>query len=241
MNIIETVAPIPIEELKKYFEDNDTGYLIDYENSKLKGTKLLIYLSNLDIPCDIKIDTESEEYFSLLTDYLNCPFLLDIPVLEMSAIELILCKKKIYQDETLEKFIQENTEILNKWEKILDSCTLFNMYCVQEDSFKEFVKSYPAAQEESLDGINYVNLFKYPELYEYMSKIRKENLYYYEKHFNDYMFKGKNLYSYWAVPENPLFLLTFSIASGNFDTEEYIKSKKEDIADILSTPENIPN
>lgn len=235
MNIIETVAPIPIEDLKKYFEDNNTKYLIDYENSKLKGTKLLIYLSNLDIPCDIKIDTESENYYSLLTDYLNCPFLLDIETLELSAIELILCKKKILQDDTLEKFVQENFEIITKWEKILDSCTLFNMYCVQEDSFKDFVKSHRVAEEESLEGINYVNLFKYPHLYEYLSNIRMENLYYYEKHFNDYMFKGKNLYSYWAVPENPLFLLTFSIASEELDIKEYFNAKKEDI-DFLTTP-----
>ena len=28
------------------------------------------------------------------------------------------------------------------------------------------------------------------------------------------MFKGKNLYSYWANDNNPLFLLTVSIANG---------------------------
>jgi hypothetical protein len=50
MKIIETTAPVKIEELKKYFADKDTFYLIDYANSDLKGTKLLTYLSNLDIP-----------------------------------------------------------------------------------------------------------------------------------------------------------------------------------------------
>ena len=57
--IIETKAPIAIDELKKYFTDKDVSYLIDYEKSDLKGKKLLTYLSNLDIPADIKnVDLE---------------------------------------------------------------------------------------------------------------------------------------------------------------------------------------
>ena len=47
MNVIETTAPIKIEELKKYFADKETFYVIDYANSDLKGSKLLTYLSNL--------------------------------------------------------------------------------------------------------------------------------------------------------------------------------------------------
>ena len=49
-NVIKTIAPIAIEDLKKYFLDKSITYNIDYTNSKIKGTKLLTYISNLDIP-----------------------------------------------------------------------------------------------------------------------------------------------------------------------------------------------
>ena len=52
--IIETTAPIPFEELKKYFQNDKTRYIVDVENSELQGTKLLTYLGNLDIPIDIQ-------------------------------------------------------------------------------------------------------------------------------------------------------------------------------------------
>jgi hypothetical protein len=46
------------------------------------------------------------------------------------------------------------------------------------------------------------------------------------------MFKGKNMYSYWANENNPLFLLTYGISSGIVDTDEYISSKKQDIQEL---------
>ena len=51
--MIETIVPIDLKNLKKYFEDKSESYMIDYEKSKLKGAQFLTYISNLDIPCDI--------------------------------------------------------------------------------------------------------------------------------------------------------------------------------------------
>ena len=48
--IIETKAPIAIDDLKKHFTDENVEFLIDYDKSDLKGEKLLTYLSNLDLP-----------------------------------------------------------------------------------------------------------------------------------------------------------------------------------------------
>ena len=58
MNVIETTAPIELEELKLFFNDKDTFYLIHYEESTLQGSKLLTYLGNLEIPCDIGFTTQ---------------------------------------------------------------------------------------------------------------------------------------------------------------------------------------
>jgi hypothetical protein len=41
------------------------------------------------------------------------------------------------------------------------------------------------------------------------------------------MFKGNNLYSYWANENNPMFLLTTSIATGAITGEDYVSAVQE--------------
>ena len=43
------------------------------------------------------------------------------------------------------------------------------------------------------------------------------------------MFKGKNLYEYWATENNPLFLISFGISEGLKLTE----NKEEELNDTL--------
>ena len=57
MNLVK--APLEIGDLQLYFENKDIKFLIDYEGSTLKGEELLVYLSNLELPCDLKIDDDT--------------------------------------------------------------------------------------------------------------------------------------------------------------------------------------
>lgn len=230
MNIIKTIAPIPIEDLKKYFLDNNTRYEIDYKNSTLKGSKLLIYLGNLNIPCDISTDADNE-FIELLKDYFNSRTLVQVPILEQAALEVLLTSKLgPAESETtltnvqISKFIEDNQDIIKQWTCILDSLTLFNMQMVEVDEFKDFVKGFPENDTDDLTGINFLNLLKHSVFYMFYQKLEKANLSNYTKYFNEYMFKGKNLYHYWADENNPLFLLTYGIASGEYTAEDYEKS-----------------
>lgn len=240
MKIIETIAPIPIEKLKIYFEEKDVQYSITYKDSILKGSKLLIYLSNLDIPCDIDLDYDDDEFFPLLTDYLNSPFLIDgnLKLLHNEIISILCYKKKIFNLDSpiieYENFIENNKEILDKWEKVLDSCMLYNFYIVKVPEFQEYVKSFPkaSAEDEDLRGINFVNLFKYEYFYTYYLVLDKTNFRYYEKYFNEYFFKGKNLFNYWATKENPYFLMNLAITDKNMNAEDYIEAKNKTIEEL---------
>ena len=136
MEIINTTAPISIEELKKYFVNKDTKYIIDYKNSKLKGLKLLTYLSNLDVPCDIQLDITDPEFIDLLKDYLTCPFIVNIELLELATIHLLFHAKDMIKEvppnalivsSIMSKFVIDNADIINKWVNILDSLTLYNI------------------------------------------------------------------------------------------------------------------
>ena len=115
MKIVNTTAPIQIEDLKKYFSDNEVVFFIDYKNSSLKGKKLLIYLGNLDIPCDINFEnSNNEEINEIISEYLNLPSLVNIPILEKITIQLLFEKKNIFLEKNKE-LIEKNNVILNEW------------------------------------------------------------------------------------------------------------------------------
>ena len=231
-NVINTIAPISIEDLKKYFLDKSITYNIDYTNSKLKGAKLLTYISNLDIPCDITFDNKNEKD-ELLKEYLNSSVLCNIPSLELQTIKLMLEYKEIGTEKNpilYKNFIVDNLEIIKQWESKLDSLTLYNMYIVNYPEMQEFAKGFTEDNTDDLSGINFLSLLKHEDFFIYYSKIKESNLKFYTKYFNEYMFKGKNLYSYWATENNPLFLITFGISEGIQLTEN--KEEESNVAPI---------
>jgi hypothetical protein len=104
MNIVETTAPISIEQLKKYFVDKNTFYSINYRESNLKGSKLLTYISNLDIPCDINFAGCSyEEFYNMLEDYLQSTMIVNVNSLEQAIINILLQTKDIIKKQELAK------------------------------------------------------------------------------------------------------------------------------------------
>jgi hypothetical protein len=234
MNLVETVAPISIENLKKYFTDKTTFFVINYKDSSLKGAKLLTYLSNLDVPCDIDLSHVSEEdCYGLLKDYLQSPMIVNIPSLEMFTI-MILSQVKGLRPVVDAKFIDDNKETLDKWVSKLDSLTIYNMSIVNDENFKNFAKQFPEDPTDELAGVNFVSLLKRPEFYDLYATVDKDQLKYYTHYFNDYMFKGKSLYTFWATENNPLFMLTYGISEGMFTPEEYNNAKKQSLEELVN-------
>ena len=234
MNIVETVAPISIEDLKKYFADKTTFFLINYKDSSLKGAKLLTYLSNLDIPCDISVNgCSEEECYSLIKEYLHTTMLVNVPSLE-KAVTHILHQFKELQPLQDKQFIEDNKEILSKWVSKLESLSLYNMYIVGDESFKSFVDGFEKDETDELVGINFISLLKNNDFYSFYGNTDQRNLKFYTHYFNDYMFKGKNMYSYWANDNNPMFLLTYGIAEGMITGETYNSAKQKTLEELAN-------
>jgi hypothetical protein len=232
MNIVETTAPISIDNLKKYFTDKTTFFVINYKNSLLKGTKLLTYLSNLDIPCDINFkDCSTDECFSIIKDYLHTSMIVNIPSLEKTTIAILHQVKQLCAIHDKE-FIEQNKEILDKWISKLESLTLYNMYIVKDETFKEFVDSFQIDESEELVGVNFISLLKRKDFYSFYKNTKQENLKFYSHYFKDYMFKGKSMYSYWANENNPLFLLTYGVAEGIVTGDSYNLAKQKTIKEL---------
>jgi hypothetical protein len=224
MNILNVSAPIEIEDLKKYFTDKTTFYKINYAESKLKGSKLITYLSNLDLPADITLNVSDDEIYDLVKDYMNSPMLVNISSLEFTVMSIIEEAKGLHNNGH-KKFIDENQELLDKWISRLDSLTLYNMFIINSEETKTFAESFPLDETKEVTGINFISLLKHPEFYSLYRKIDKSKLKFYKNYFNEYMFKGKNIYSFWANENNPLFLLTFGIGSGDVTAEQYVEAR----------------
>jgi hypothetical protein len=230
MKIIETTTPISIENLKEYFADNDVCFLIDYENSTLRGNKLLTYLSNLEIPCDIKFSNDDDLY-ELIVEYFNSQMLLNIDSLEKKALEILLqCK---YEPEIVnernEKFIEENIQIISKWISLIESLTVYNMFIIKKEETQDFVKIFPVVENDDLRGINFVSLLKHEIFYDLITTIDPKNLLYYKEYFENNVFKGKNLFEFWSNEKNILFLLTFGMM------ENIIKVDENGISEIVES------
>jgi hypothetical protein len=230
MRIIETKAPLELEQLKEYFTDKNVFYLINYEQSSLQGDMLLTYLSNLEIPCDIVVE-QTDNCMSLLKDYLNFKQIVSIPFLEHKTIDVLFQTKGFYKGDD-EQFIEENKEIIEKWIEKLDSLSLFNMWVVNDNSFKEFAENFPEDSSNDITGINFVSLLKHEHFYSYYNEVNEAHLKFFSAYFEDYMFKGNNLYSYWANENNPMFLLNWAISSGNLDVNAYNEAIAKDIWEL---------
>jgi hypothetical protein len=226
VSIIKTPAPIDIADLKKFFIDKETFFEIDYAASTIREEKLLVYISNLDLPCDITVDND-DDALELVRCYLESNFLVSLPSLEALVISLLLQHKGIEEVKNQDMLTALSLQ-LDSWVQKLDSLPLFNMYCINDEELQEWVKSEHKENDTAeLTGVNFVSLLKYEDFYQFYEKIDSTPTYY-SKYFNEYMFKGSNLFSYWANENNPMFLLTSAIAEGQIDTENYIKCVEQE-------------
>jgi hypothetical protein len=201
---IHTIAPIPMADLRRKFSE-DVEYVIDYANSKHKGKALITYLSNLAIRCTIDV-TDFDEACDLLAVYMEIPTLVDLPDLEDFAFHMMLAfnGKVSGLDFDPAPFIEKHREILTTWKRRLDSLPLFALHTTGK--YADYIKSFPEDTDSSLAGINFVNMMKHPEFVFYTEGADQSTYTWNEKFFNEYIFAGKNMFHFFAVPTNPLFI-----------------------------------
>jgi len=173
--IRETVAPLPIETIKEYFHDKEISFLVDYENSKIADKIFLTYVSNLDIPLDIKLrkDFPKEKLFSLIDAYMDVKTICDVKTLNMMVVHILLkaigvntkesLSNTFMSEELVDEFIETRKEKVSKWAHFLDSSMLFLIYSYKDLNEKIKVEeSFPKIEDANYVGLNIVNLFSVP-------------------------------------------------------------------------------
>lgn len=234
-DVINTIAPISIVDLKKYFANKNLTYIIDYAGSTLKGNTLLTYLSNLDLPCDVSGFADQSEIEELLRAYFESPFIVRIPALEKLAIAVLFEFKGLIEPSALATFIAANKDIITHWANVLDSCMVYNLFIVNAQELKDMALQYPHNATTSMEGVNFVNLLQYKEFYASYSKVSNAEMQFYDHYFNNSVFKGEGLYKYWANENNPIFLLTFGIAEGIAESN-YMQPQQDNLEKNNAAP-----
>lgn len=210
MKYINSVAPIAIDQIKEYFKDKNTLFVIDYNESKLQDKVFLTYLSNLDIPCDINFDTTPrEKVFQLLSSYVDIKNICNIPILNVMIAEIILksigvnsnilFSKEYCTNEEIGAFIENNKDKLIKWIDFIDSSMVFLLYSYKDLNEKLKVEElFEIVDDHNYMGLNVVNLFKIPGFLElYFSSTKEVKMLYFKQQFETYMFKGKAFFEYY--------------------------------------------
>ena len=241
--IKNTIAPIPIEDLKTYFEDKSTTFNVDYNKSTLKGEKLLTYLSNLDVPCDISFkDTEQQEVVDFIVSYMQTRMLVKLQSLELTVLQILLAninenqgalyKNKLLSFNEAKDFIEANSELIERWMIALTSGSIYNLNCLNDDNIKKSIEGFEKVDDDQFCGINYVNLYKYNDLYEIFPHVPLKDRKFLTKQFEQPMFKGDPLYNYWFVPGNTVALISDAVAEGLWDSNKYKQLKEESLENV---------
>lgn len=214
--IVETTAPIKVADLRRKFKENVT-FVIDYDNSTFKGDVFLTYLSNLNLNCRIKF-ASTESALEMLKAYLNSPAIAKVPEMEDLAMHVIMAAEGKYNSLTFDptEFIRENADIISVWITRLKQLPAFAMY--SHIRLKHLVEMLPVDEDESLNGINYVQLIKHELFALFIEDFSEEDLSYNKLFFNEYCFAGQCLFHYFAVQNNPLFMGLMVIDDQQFAT-----------------------
>jgi hypothetical protein len=214
--IRETIAPLPIDAIKEYFHDKEITFLVDYENSKISDKIFLTYVSNLDIPLDIKLSKSypDEKVFALLDAYMDVKSISNINSINMMMVHVLLryigvdTSKALVNtyltDEQVDKFISTRSEKIERWSHFLDSTMLYLIYSYKELNDRIKVEeSYPKIEDINYVGLNIVNLFSVPGFMTcYFGARPTPPMSFFTEQFTNYMFKGKNLFGYFNTEEN---------------------------------------
>jgi len=238
--VLFTTTPIPLQDLVRK-QKEDIQFVIDYKNSKFRNKSLLVYLTNLDIKCRLHLES-IEDALPLVKDYLHLPQIATAPDLDDAVVQILLHmqgKPSLLSFDPTE-FIAENRDILDTWMKRIRNLPLFALYATGE--FDEVVQALPADENISVAGLNYVNLIKHPFFALLVEDVRPEEYSYNEVLFNKYIFAGKNLFYYFAVKENPLFIGSLIAMEGEEAMQQFLaaaaadNSRYDQIAGSLNVP-----
>lgn len=202
--VIETTVPIPMLTLKRKFTEN-IKFIVDYDNSKYKGSVMITYLTNLNIQCEVRFSS-LESKLSMLKDYLHITSLVKMPEMEDLAMNLLLAASGKPYELPFDPLaiIEEHRDILEIWMQNVCMVPVYALYSYRP--LRKKVQDYPEIPGENLLGINFVRLLDHPMFPVLMLNLPEEDWCWNKMFFKEYCFAGSNLFAFFATENNPYFM-----------------------------------
>jgi len=137
----------------------------------------------------------------------------------------------LFNNEEVQTFIKNNQELINKWEHFLESSVVYALYITEDVEKDNDIKSQtPIIDDSNYIGLNVVNLFNVPYFLEhFFLKEAKNPPSFFLRQFEEYMFKGKNLYEFFFTEKNQLLALFLAQLSNEVDNDLLVAATKEEI------------
>jgi hypothetical protein len=203
----EVTVPLPIEHIKEFFQDKEIEFLVDYENSKIKDQVFLTYISNLDIPMDIKVNEnfDKESLFKLIDHYMTVKTITNIPFLNSLARQIILTaagskagSEGYLSTDQLQEYISTRKDTIAIWLAFFNSIPLFLISTFKElNEELKVQETYDVIDDIDAVGLNIVNLLTNEFMADFFTtEVAIEKSFWFKQQFESYMFKGKSLYNF---------------------------------------------
>ncbi|MNX90901.1 hypothetical protein D3C86_1229670 [compost metagenome] len=74
------------------------------------------------------------------------------------------------------------------------------------EQYREYVEGFPQDPDDSIAGVNFVNLIKHDWFALFMEGVEESAYSWNPTFFKEYVFQGANLFHYFAHPNNPFFV-----------------------------------
>lgn len=236
MTTKNVTLPLNQADLKAFFENKETVFNVKYSESALKGKMFLVYLSNLELKIEIDLsDTPVEEKLSLVREYFNLSHIIQSQTLINISMQILFYVKQSHiqlsdplSDQEVEQFVAENQELISKWVHFLDSSLLYIQLCFND---LEDVVDFEGIEE--IDDIlyvgqNVVHLYGQPSfMTNYFSGLPPIRISNFKRQFNEYMFKGANLFKFFSHENNEMVCLLQGLLSEEVPVETFIESMEQ--------------
>lgn len=229
-NFRNVTVPLEIDSIKEFFQNKELFFLIDYTKSKIKGNMFLTYISNMDLPCEILFnDIPKVEKFELLKIYMETRNLNSSNALKLAAAQVMLeflgldtinmLDNPGFTREECREFLNANHQIIEKWDTFIRSSMIYMLTSMKDvEEEYQFKTKFKMIDDPNYLGNNVVQLFSVPSFLEfYFSTKPTSEIYYFKQQFEEYMFRGKNFYDFFAVPQNSLFFTMQALLNSDID------------------------
>lgn len=218
MRVIETVLPLGMEVVKDFYADKEnTVFVIDYQAGELKGDAFVNYCANLELKATIAFgDTPYEEKAAIVKAVMSNPVISELQdiLCEIGQIllmvrgvdfDLVPKENQLFTPHERFTFITKNPKIVCNWMVFFTSLLAYAFTILKiTDDAEDIRIDLPRIKDANFVGKSVVSLLQRTSFLEAFFSIQPDSqlLYYLDVQFDEYCYKRKNLYHYFATPNN---------------------------------------